>query len=98
MAKKRMVTRTIETINMEAEIFSRAESKLYTQEASFLNGTKKKEIADYFNNNLNEGDKLIEITEKSRTQTIYGMTEEEFLKHAEVVTRPASQTKKEKEE
>lgn len=87
MARQRMVTRTITTLNACAIILNKETGEIIESVKSFSNGTTENKMLKTFNEEIPEGFKALAIKEIKETSKYYGMTELEFISLAKEIAQ-----------
>ena len=88
MARKPMITRTVKATEVKV-LIAKVSDRTTTEGFIVLAGEYKKDddILKYLKKNYDTPDtKHIAIISKNVTETLYGMSIEEFMKHAKVLT------------
>ena len=97
MARERMVTRTITNVDYEVmTVFNKevTSSTVSLPKADLTTEKEEKRIKS----NLPEGHLFVQVVSKKETETLYGMTELEFLKYAKILPPRTKQEQQEQQE
>lgn len=88
MAK--LITRTLTTTNIKA-LFANLETKEITTEVVVAPSTFKdnEKALKYLKANAVEGKVPVSIVSMDENKTLYGISEKDFLAHAQVIEKPA---------
>ena len=80
MARKRMVTRTITFTTVKATVYDIASGEIKTVEYKFSGELSSEVIAKE-----HEEVRPLKVTEVTVQEELYGMSEEKFIEHAEIL-------------
>ena len=85
MARERMVTRTITEANVNVMAVLGREVKDITVNVPSVTGLTESQVIDKAKSNMPEGYMFVTATAVSYNDKLYGMSEEDFIKHAKVL-------------
>lgn len=86
MARERMVTRTITTTEVQALCINIETTEVFTQSFTFTTLVKdEKTMINNAQPQCDDNIKVVAIKEVAENETLYGMTETDFIKYAKVL-------------